>query len=140
MWRTIQWRVGLIAALLVISIFFLIPTLAGPLPKWWTKFLPSEKINLGLDLQGGMHLLLEVEVQKAIESALDKYASDMKDALSKKEILVDKVERTQDGKISVTLPDSKANDRFNQIRSDQYANLKVSSFRERGESFFTSWS
>jgi preprotein translocase subunit SecD len=135
MWRSIQWRVGLIVALLVISILFLIPTLAGSLPKWWTKFLPSEKINLGLDLQGGMHLLLEVEVQKAVDSALDKYASDIKDVLSKKDIPVDKVDRTADGKIGITLPDSKANDRFNQIRSDQYANLKVFSFREQGGKF-----
>ncbi len=48
--------------------------------------LPTEKIHLGLDLRGGMHLLLEVEVQKAVESALDKYASDLKESLTKKGI------------------------------------------------------
>ena len=82
MWRSIQLRVGLIVLFLALSIFFLIPTLVDPLPKWWTKYLPTEKINLGLDLRGGMHLLLEVEVQKAVESALDKYASDIKDTLT----------------------------------------------------------
>jgi len=138
MWRSIQWRVGLIVALLVISILFIIPTLAGSLPKWWTKFFPSEKINLGLDLRGGMHLLLEVEVQKAVDSALDKYGSDIKDALTKKDIPFEKVERTADAKIGIVLPDSKANDRFNQVRSDQYSNLKVASFREQGGKFLYS--
>ena len=82
-----------------------------------------------------MHLLLEVETQKAVESALDKYASEIKDALAKKDIPFQQVERTPDGKISVLLPDAKANDRFSQIRADQYGNLKVASFREQEGKF-----
>jgi len=135
MWRSIQWRAGLTAAFLALSIIFLIPTLVDPLPKWWTKFLPTEKINLGLDLRGGMHLLLEVETQKAVESALDKYASEIKDVLAKKDIPARQVERTPDGKISIVLPDAKANDRFSQVRADQYGNLKVASFREQEGKF-----
>src|SRR4030043_432284 len=135
MWRSIQWRAGLIVFFLALSILFLVPTLIDPLPKWWTKVLPAEKIHLGLDLRGGMHLLLEVEVQKAVESALDKYASDIKDTLTKKDIAFNQVDRPPEGKIAVILPDSKANDRFSQIRSDQYANLKVASFREREGKF-----
>jgi preprotein translocase subunit SecD len=135
MWRSIQLRAGLIVLFLTLSILFLIPSLIEPLPRWWSKVMPSEKIHLGLDLRGGMHLLLEVEVQKAVESALDKYASDIKDTLTKKDIPFNQVERTADGKISIILPDSKVNDRFSQIRSDQYSNLKVASFREREGKF-----
>jgi len=135
MWRSIQWRAGLTAAFLALSVIFLVPTLVDPLPKWWTKFLPTEKINLGLDLRGGMHLLLEVETQKAVDSALDKYASEMKDVLVKKEIPVRQVERTAEGKISVVLPDAKANDRFSQIRADHYGNFRVASFREQEGKF-----
>ncbi len=135
MWRSIQWRAGLTAAFLALSIVFLIPTLVDPLPKWWTKFLPTEKINLGLDLRGGMHLLLEVETQKAVESALDKYASEMKDTLAKKEVPFLKVERTPDGKISILLPDAKASDRFSRLREEQYGNFKVASFREQEGKF-----
>ncbi|OGW88289.1 MAG: hypothetical protein A3A73_01490 [Omnitrophica bacterium RIFCSPLOWO2_01_FULL_50_24] len=45
-----KWKVALIFAVLGLSIFFAYP--------------PNEKINLGLDLQGGMHLLLHVELDK----------------------------------------------------------------------------
>ncbi len=135
MWRSIQWRVGLILFFLALSIVFLLPTLVDTLPNWWTKVFPNEKIHLGLDLRGGMHLLLEVETQKAVESAMDKYASEIKEVLAKKEVPVKQVERTPDGKVTVVLPDSKANDRFNQIRSDQFANLKVASFREKEGAF-----
>ncbi len=135
MLRSIQWRAGLIICFLALSILFLVPTLVEPLPNWWGKVLPTEKIHLGLDLRGGMHLLLEVETRKAVDSAMERYASDIKDTLSKKNIAFEQVERTPDGKISILLPDSKANDLFSQIRSDQYSNLKVASFREQGGKF-----
>lgn len=135
MWQSIQWRAGLIVFFLALSILFLVPSLVDSLPKWWGKVLPTEKIHLGLDLRGGMYLLLEVETQKAVDSAMDKYASDIKDTLAKKDIPFIKVERAPDGKISVILPDSKANDRFTQIRSDQYGNLKAASFQEKDGRF-----
>jgi preprotein translocase subunit SecD len=128
-------RAGLIIFFLALAILFLIPSLLGSLPRWWTKVLPSEKIHLGLDLQGGMYLLLEVEVQKAVDSALDKYASDIKDALIKKKIPFHQVERTSDRRITVVLPDSKANNHFSQIRSDRDSKLKVVSFLEQGGKF-----
>ncbi len=96
MWRSIQWRAGLIVFFLGLSIIFLVPSLVESLPKWWGKVLPTEKIHLGLDLRGGMYLLLEVETQKAVDSAMDKYASDIKDTLAKKDIAFNKVERTSD--------------------------------------------
>ena len=80
--RSIKVRAGLIIFFLALAILFLIPSLLRSLPRWWTKVLPSEKIHLGLDLQGGMYLLLEVEVQKAVASALDKYAARSNDLLT----------------------------------------------------------
>lgn len=135
MQRSIQWRAGLILFFLVLSIIFLVPTLVEPLPNWWKKILPTEKIHLGLDLRGGMHLLLEVEVAKAVDSALDKYASEIKEVLIKKNIPFDRVDRTGDAKISILLPNSKANDQFSQVRSEQYAHLGVSLFREQDGKF-----
>ena len=34
------------------------------------KFLPDSKVRLGLDLQGGAHLLLEVEVDEVVKATL----------------------------------------------------------------------
>lgn len=135
MGRSIYFRFGLVGFFLVLSIVLLIPTLVDPLPSWWSRFLPSDKINLGLDLRGGMHLLLDVEVEKAVDSALDKYTSEIKEILTKKNIPFQKAERTTGQKIWVVLPDSKASDRFSQIRADQYGNLKVASFRQEDGKF-----
>ena len=59
--RSLKWRFILYAAITVFSILLLLPTLTSQLPQLWSKIVPSEKIHLGLDLQGGMHLILEVE-------------------------------------------------------------------------------
>ena len=56
------WKVALVAVLCLLGLAFTIPnflseqTVEG-LPGW----LPHKQVNLGLDLQGGSHLLLEVE-------------------------------------------------------------------------------
>ena len=41
----------------------------------WAGFFPQDKISLGLDLQGGIDLELEVDIRKAVEAAADRYSS-----------------------------------------------------------------
>jgi len=60
---TLGWRFLLIIAVLIGALIFLFPTLTKEIPSWWPKFLPQDKIHLGLDLQGGVHLTYEVEAQ-----------------------------------------------------------------------------
>ena len=61
MLRSLKWRLVFYAAVVVFAVFLFLPTLTSDLPAWFYKVIPAEKIHLGLDLQGGMHLVLEVE-------------------------------------------------------------------------------
>lgn len=56
----------------VIAVMFILPTMGvyQKLPSFLRNALPGKAINLGLDLRGGMHLLLEVDAGKAIENHL----------------------------------------------------------------------
>jgi preprotein translocase subunit SecD len=47
------------------------PPLAEPMP-WWVSWLPNKKINLGLDLQGGIDLTLEVDTDEAVLSTVQR--------------------------------------------------------------------
>jgi len=47
----------------------------------WPEFLPSNLVNLGLDLRGGAHLLAEVEVEDVYPSRMDGYWTQVRDAL-----------------------------------------------------------
>src|SRR5437667_9906114 len=64
---------------------------------------PKKTINLGLDLQGGIHLVLGVQTDKALASQTDRVAEDLKGALEKKGIGVTKVAREGDSSIVVQL-------------------------------------
>ena len=84
--KNLGWRGAIIAFLIFIAFIYLVPSLSKDLPPWWSGFLPEEKINLGLDLQGGMHLVLEVDAKKAVESNLERIVEDLKHDLRKNKI------------------------------------------------------
>ena len=93
MFRGLKWRFILYAAVTVFAILLLLPTLTPELPSWFTKVIPTEKIHLGLDLQGGMHLILEVESEKAVESYVERVKNNLKDDFKDKGIPVGKMDR-----------------------------------------------
>jgi len=59
-------RIWVILAVLIACVIYLVPTVTGLEETWW----PAQKINLGLDLQGGMHVVLAVDVAKAVRDEL----------------------------------------------------------------------
>jgi preprotein translocase subunit SecD len=93
MLRSLRWKLILYAAITIFAILLLLPTVISQLPPWFTKVIPTEKIHLGLDLQGGMYLLLTVEGDKAVESYAEQIANSLRDELKEKGVPVGKLER-----------------------------------------------
>ena len=67
-----RWKVWLISLIVATGVLFSIPSLIGgtSLRQYWPAWLPSARINLGLDLAGGSHLLLEADAQDAAKQRL----------------------------------------------------------------------
>ncbi|MEW5746135.1 MAG: protein translocase subunit SecD [Nitrospirota bacterium] len=86
--KGVLWRVILIAITVVLSIVFFLPNLPlfQGLPDWWKKNMPAKGIVLGLDLQGGLHLVFEVEGDKAVDIATERIASSLGGLLERKKI------------------------------------------------------
>jgi preprotein translocase subunit SecD len=59
----------------------------------WYLYPPSKTINLGLDLQGGIHLVLGVDVDKALEAQVERAGDAVRAELEKKGIAVARVAR-----------------------------------------------
>ena len=49
--KSLKWRFLLLLVVVAVSILYLIPSFVK-VPSWWEGTFPSEKISLGLDLQG----------------------------------------------------------------------------------------
>lgn len=97
-----------ILVVVIVGLILALPTLVKlltpyDLPEGWIG--PKNEVKLGLDLQGGMHLILKVETEKALASSLDRMAADLKTQMIAKRIRYARVERTAEG-IRVVLRDA----------------------------------
>ncbi len=101
--RSFYYRVFAYVLLTLLSIVALVPSLADwthksdKLPEWFKKAF-TRKIALGLDLQGGLHLVYEVQVDKAVSDKADRLAAQIEEKLAKeKKVKGVKVIREGDG-------------------------------------------
>jgi preprotein translocase subunit SecD len=116
-----KWRGVLIALVTLGAIYLLIPSyyyfklppdrrndkveFEKTLPKW----APRQHLNLGLDLQGGIHLVMEVDVDAAMTAKVVNRATEMQDYLEKKDIKGVKAKAVKN-QIEITAPPGKARD------------------------------
>jgi preprotein translocase subunit SecD len=87
--RHLRVRIGLVVAVVAVSLWYLYPL--------------KSAINLGLDLQGGIHLMLGVDADRHVASQTDRAAEDLKSALERKGIAVKRVAREGNTAIQVEL-------------------------------------
>ncbi len=79
-----RWQLILVFAVLVIGLAFAAPNLlkretAEALPSW----IPNQQVNLGLDLQGGSYLLLEVDLDFVVREQLENLVGGIRVGLRK---------------------------------------------------------
>ncbi|MCE9573265.1 MAG: protein translocase subunit SecD [Deltaproteobacteria bacterium] len=73
--RNLRWRsIGLIA-LIITCIATLLPTFVGSdrLPSWFHK----KKINMGLDLRGGLHIIYGIDLDRAVDDKASEIKRDL---------------------------------------------------------------
>jgi preprotein translocase subunit SecD len=89
--KNVLWRLILIAATIVVALVFFLPNtpVFKHMPGWWKETMPSKGITLGLDLQGGIHLVYEVEGDKAVEIITSRIAQAIRETASRKELEAD---------------------------------------------------
>src|SRR5258708_20254579 len=73
-------RIYLAGAIVLAAILILLPSLNIDLPDWYKAGFGATKIQLGLDLQGGTHLLMAVKLDDAVKTQLCRPADDLNKA------------------------------------------------------------
>ncbi len=119
-----RWKAILILMVILTATFFLIPSISPNLPSFWETYLPKDKIQLGLDLQGGMHLVLEVEAEKAAEGALERLCQDLEETFIKEGIPITKPEKTQKTQFSFELLDLGLKKKMDKILEENFPTLE----------------
>jgi len=131
--RNFKWRLLITLAVFVVSLVYIFPSLGPELPTWWHKILPTEKVHLGLDLKGGMHLILEVQTHKAVESSLDRTAEELKFSLRKASIPIRSIQRVEGDKLVVELTRSSDLDNLNKELDKNFEYLITKETVEEGD-------
>ncbi|HRY07774.1 MAG TPA: protein translocase subunit SecD, partial [Hyphomicrobiaceae bacterium] len=94
-----------IIAIVLVCLAGLLTTLPNFFPKQtvesWPTFLPHKQLSLGLDLKGGAHLLLEMDVKELTEKWLQSIREDVRGALRTARVVNNAGIR--DGAVVVTL-------------------------------------
>ncbi len=115
--KNLSWRLAIVAVVVIAAIIYILPTIQ---PMW-----PHKKINLGLDLQGGMHLVLEVDTDKAVESTIERISQEMRGMLRKERIRNVLVERVENIKLSVRIKDEESAGKFDELLDKEFRNLRM---------------
>ena len=88
--RSFYYRVVAYSILTLLSAAVLIPSVEDWMQRpnklseqAWFKKIINRKIALGLDLQGGLHLVYEVQVDKAVSDKADRLSAQIEEKLAK---------------------------------------------------------
>ena len=131
MFKSLKIRLAITAVVCLVAVYFLIPTFISDIPSPWNRYLPKEKIHLGLDLQGGMHLLMEIDTDKALEAMMERTSNDLKESLMDKKVRFRNVEKSKGATISLELTDSEGKTALEKVLKEQFPDLEIASTTPR---------
>jgi len=114
----LSWRVLAVFGVIIAAIIYVLPTIE---PSFW----PHKKINLGLDLQGGMHLALEVDTDKAVEGTIERIMQEIRSFLKKEHIRNATLNRIEGNRILIKLEGQKHIDGFEKILDKEFKNMRI---------------
>ena len=118
-------RLYLAAILTAVAVVILLPSFNLGLPDWMNSLIGGTKIQLGLDLQGGTHLLMAVKLDDAVKSQLGHRADDIKRDLKENKLDYDDVSQDDAGNIIVKLKSSDERSAFLDLASKSFPDLVV---------------
>jgi preprotein translocase subunit SecD len=116
----LKWKVLFIFAAVLICLYMVVGLPSFPTSFAQVKDNFAHQIKLGLDLQGGTHLILQVQVQEAVAQETDQTVDRLTTAMRAKNIHYDEVRRVDDTHIIVRNVATDVLSEFRDLIHDQY--------------------
>lgn len=125
--KKLRGRLFLLFVVTVVSVILALPSFPGlfqSLPDGVKRVLSHRGLSLGLDLQGGIHLVLEVEEERAVEIAVDRIRKAVEDLLKDKSIVVEGVRREGSKLIVITLQQEADGEKVRTLLDEAFPNFE----------------
>ena len=110
----------LVIFVLVFSVVYSLPTFYSEVPSLLTS-MNAKKMNLGLDLKGGVHFLMEVDLDEVVKNKSKKLSNDIRSQLRKEKIRYKKYSH-QDNNIYIEFNDNGFYERTEDLVKTSYQN------------------
>lgn len=120
---SLKLKLGLLVSVVILSIMTIVPSFYKSTPEWWKTYMAPEGLVLGLDLQGGMHLVLKVNLDKAQENTLEFAANDIKDTLAEQSISAVRTRSSDPHTAIFTLPNTSALEQVKTLISEDFTDI-----------------
>jgi preprotein translocase subunit SecD len=122
----LKWKFAFIGAVLLICIYVIIGRPEIPTSATKLKDNLSHNIQLGLDLKGGSHLVLQVQLEEAIGHRCDSAVDGLNKDLHDKNIGVSEIRRVDDTHILIRGVDPSASSNFRDLVNSQFTDWSAS--------------
>ncbi len=96
-----------------------------PATPAWLKSIGGAPMYLGLDLRGGVHFLMEVDVEGAIARAEERYVADLRTALREGRVRYLAIQRKADGRIEIKFRDTEQRDAGRRVIERDMSELNI---------------
>jgi preprotein translocase subunit SecD len=131
--KSLKFRAVLILVLLFVSVVYLIPNVVD-MKGAWKKYFPSDKIHLGLDLKGGMHLLLSLDTNRLMEHLLDRKFNQLKDGMIREGIRFIGLDKKTESIAVVIKADQR--DKFNNLLGKELPDMRIAASKTEGDNVY----
>jgi preprotein translocase subunit SecD len=124
--KKLRGRFLLLLVVTGVSVILALPSFPGLfqlLPDGVKRILSHRGLSLGLDLQGGIHLVLEVEEERAVEIAVDRSRKAIDDLLTEKKMVVESVRREGSNTIVITLQEEENGKEVRELLDEAFPNF-----------------
>lgn len=102
---------------------FVVALNLAPATPGWLQRLGAEPMFLGLDLRGGVHFLMAVDMDAAIAKAEDRYMSDLRSQLREDKVRYRTITRAGEAGLLIGFRDDNERDRGLKLLADDFAEL-----------------
>jgi len=127
---SLRWRALLAAFVIVVALIYVLPSIPSVRNSSLGALLPSDEINLGLDLKGGIHLTLGVDLDTALGNAITSASQDLRMEAREKKILVLRPHLLGSRQLEFFLIKKEQQQDLDELLSTRFKNLTVTTREE----------
>ena len=120
----LRWRLAIAAVVFLASLIYALPSVPG-IGSALERVLPANRINLGLDLKGGIHLTLGVDVAKAVTNALALTGQDLRRLAQDEKIVVLRPRVVGGSTLEFLLPRTDSETKLRELLARHFPQLEV---------------